>query len=71
MEQEYGSVQEARSLFRKGLLANPRSRFTFLAWGSMEQELGNLERARAILVKGLSANPVDPALYQVSSKPSR
>lgn len=65
MECEHGDNATVRFLFRKGLEANPKSRYIYLAWGKWEMNLGITNKARKILLKGNQVNPLDPAIYQV------
>ena len=65
MEQRNGTAPEAvRSLYRRGLEASPRSRYTFLSWGLWEKEQGNIEEARKLFRQGAFLNPRDAALPQ-------
>lgn len=65
MEQRNGTDPEAvRSLYRRGLEASPRSRYTFLSWGLWEKEQGNIEDARKLFRQGAFLNPRDAALPQ-------
>ncbi|DBA72955.1 hypothetical protein WJX79_002845 [Trebouxia sp. C0005] len=64
MEASQGDVTVVRYLYRRGLEANPRSRFTYLSWGLFEKQQGSLENARALLKQGHQLNPRDPAILQ-------
>uniref|UniRef100_A0A061RFL8 Psbb mrna maturation factor chloroplastic-like n=1 Tax=Tetraselmis sp. GSL018 TaxID=582737 RepID=A0A061RFL8_9CHLO len=61
MEAKHGDPMTVRLLFRKGLKANPKSRYIYLSWGDWEKRMGNLDQARKILAKGNEVNPADPA----------
>jgi len=69
MEASQGDVTVVRYLYRRGLEANPRSRFTYLSWGLFEKQQGSLENARALLKQGHQLNPRDPAILQVAQGP--
>lgn len=65
MEKRNGTDPEAvRVLFRRGLEASPRSRYTFLSWALWEKEQGNIEEARRLFKQGSYLNPRDAALPQ-------
>jgi len=64
LETEYGDESTVRSLWGKGLKANPKSRYIYLSWGTWELNQGQRGRARKILLKGNQVNPRDPAIYQ-------
>lgn len=65
MEQRVGTDAEVvRTLFRKGLEASPRSRYTLLSWGLWEKEQGHIDEARKLFRMGVYLNPRDPALPQ-------
>lgn len=65
MEASQGDSTVVRYLYRRGLEANPRSRFTYLSWGLFEKQQGSLENARALLKQGHLLNPRDAAILQV------
>ena len=65
MEASQGDPTVVRYLYRQGLEANPRSRFTYLSWGLFEKQQGSLENARALLKQGHLLNPRDAAILQV------
>ena len=56
-----------RFLLRKGLEANPRSRYVFLSWALWEKKQGQLDDARRLFERGCKLNPIDTALPQVPS----
>ncbi|KAL4435899.1 hypothetical protein ABPG77_000661 [Micractinium sp. CCAP 211/92] len=64
MEQKQGDRTLVRPLFRRGLEASPRSRYTHLAWALWEKEEGNLEEARRLFKQGAELNPRDAAILQ-------
>lgn len=53
-----------RYLFKRALQANPRSRYTHLAWAIWERRQGNMQQALQLLARGQALNPADPAIYQ-------
>ena len=67
MEASQGDPTVVRYLYRRGLEANPRSRFTYLSWALFEKKQGSIENAKALLKQGHQLNPRDPAILQVSS----
>lgn len=67
MEASQGDPTVVRYLYRRGLEANPRSRFTYLSWGLFEKKQGSIENAKALLRQGHQLNPRDPAIVQVTS----
>ena len=69
MEASQGDATVVRYLYRRGLQANPRSRFTYLSWALFEKQQGSLENARALLKQGHQLNPRDPAILQVHVRP--
>lgn len=56
-----------RFLLRKGLEANPRSRYVYLSWALWEKKQGQLDDARRLFERGCKLNPSDTALLQVRS----
>lgn len=66
MEASQGDVTVVRYLHRRGLEANPRSRYTYLSWALFEKDLGNVKNARALLKQGCKLNPWDAAILQVT-----
>ena len=56
-----------RFLLRKGLEANPRSRYVYLSWALWEKKQGQLDDARRLFERGCKLNPSDTALLQVPS----
>ena len=58
-----------RFLLRKGLEANPRSRYVYLSWALWEKKEGQLDDARRLFERGCKLNPNDTALSQVPSTP--
>lgn len=68
MEASQGDPTVVRYLFRRGLEANPRSRFIYLSWALFEKKQGSTENAKALLKQGHQLNPRDPAIIQVSSR---
>ena len=58
-----------RYLLRKGLEANPRSRYVHLAWALWEKRQGELDDARRLFERGCKLNPCDAALRQVPRRP--
>ena len=54
-----------RYLFKRGLEANPRSRYLYLAWALWEKGEGNRENACKLLERGHKLNTRDPAILQV------
>lgn len=67
MEAAQGDPTVVRYLYRCGLEANPRSRFTYLSWALFEKKQGSIENAKALLKQGHQLNPRDPAIVQVIS----
>lgn len=65
MEAAQGDPTVVRYLYRCGLEANPRSRFTYLSWALFEKKQGSTENAKALLKQGHQLNPRDPAIVQV------
>lgn len=53
-----------RELFKKGLKASPKSRYTYLSWALWEKDRGNIETARELFSKGSNYNRSDAALLQ-------
>ena len=68
MEASQGDVTVVRYLYRRGLEANPRSRFTYLSWALFEKQQGSLENARALLKQGHLLNPREAPILQVTAK---
>ena len=68
MEASQGDPTLVRYLYRCGLEANPRSRFTYLSWGLFEKQQGSPENARALLQQGYRLNPRDAAILQARRK---
>lgn len=66
MEAAQGDPTVVRYLYRCGLEANPRSRFTYLSWALFEKKQGSTENAKALLKQGHQLNPRDPAIVQAS-----
>ena len=66
MEASQGDPTVVRYLYRRGLEANPRSRFTYLSWALFEKKQGSTENAKALLKQGHQLNPTDPAIVQVT-----
>ena len=66
MEASQGDPTVVRYLYRRGLEANPRSRFTYLSWALFEKKQGSTENAKALLKQGHQLNPRDPAIVQVT-----
>jgi hypothetical protein len=60
-----GEAGAVRYLLRKGLEANPRSRYVHLAWALWEKRQGELDDARRLFERGCKLNPCDAALRQV------
>lgn len=68
MEASQGDVTVVRYLYRRGLEANPRSRFTYLSWALFEKQQGSLENARALLKQGHLLNPREAPILQVTAE---
>ncbi len=60
-----GEGGAVRYLLRKGLGANPRSRYVHLSWALWEKRQGQTEDARRLFERGCKLNPYDTALRQV------
>ena len=69
MEAKQGDITLVRYLYKRGLEANPRSRFVYLAWALFEKSLGSLDNARALLKQGHRLNVRDAAIVQVNTLP--
>ena len=65
MEAKQGDKTAVRYLFKRGLEANPRSRYLYLAWALWEKGEGNRENACKLLERGHKLNTRDPAILQV------
>lgn len=64
MEQKQGDRSVVRALFKRGLEASPRSRYTHLSWALWERAEGNVEEARRLFKAGADLNPRDAAILQ-------
>lgn len=60
-----GESSAVRYLFRKGLEANPRSRYIHLDWGLWEKAQGEIQNARSLFKRGHQLNALDAPLLQV------
>ena len=70
MEAKQGDKTLVRYLYKRGLEANPRSRFVYLAWALFEKQQGSLDNARALLKQGHKLNTQDTAIVQVNMLPN-
>ena len=66
-QRRQGEAGAVRFLLRKGLEANPRSRYVYLSWALWEKKQGQLDDARRLFERGCKLNPSDTALLQVRS----
>jgi hypothetical protein len=64
-----GERSAVRYLFRKGLEANPRSRYIHLSWGLWEKAQGQVDNARSLFKRGHELNPQDAPILQVCAHP--
>jgi len=64
LEAKQGDPTAVRFLFKKALVANPRSRYVHLAWALWERKQGNIDVGQQLLQRGQAMNPTDPAIYQ-------